>query len=91
MYFLFYAYRHWQHHEVWKCRILKFGFLKNETSFWSEIKNIFLVWQVLPFRIKKQTNKNVVGTTFKLKWEIVVLQNLLENLPYFCLGMKFSH
>ena len=26
-----------------------------------------------------QTNKNIVGTTFKLKWEIVVLQNLLEN------------
>ena len=38
--------------------------MKNEKSFWSEIENIFLVLQVLSFRLTKQTSKNVVDTTF---------------------------
>ena len=28
-------------------------------------KTFFLVWQVLSFKLKKQTSKNVVDTTFK--------------------------
>ena len=31
----------WWRHGIWKCRILKFNFLKTEKGFWSEIKNIF--------------------------------------------------
>ena len=55
----------WWRHEIWKSKILKFDFLKNEKSFWSEIKTFFLVWQVLSLRLKKQTSKNVADTTFK--------------------------
>ena len=31
----------WWRHKIWKYRNLKFGFLENKKSFWSEIKNIF--------------------------------------------------
>ena len=41
MYFLFYIGISWRH-EIWKSKILKFDFLKNEKSLWSEIKNLFL-------------------------------------------------
>ena len=37
----------------------------NEKSFQSEIKNIFLVSQVLAFRHTKQNSKKVADTTFK--------------------------
>ena len=44
----------------------KFDFLENKKSFWSEIKKtFFLVWQVLSFRLEKQTSTNVADTTFK--------------------------
>ena len=45
-----------------------FDYLKNERSFQSEIKSIFLVSQVLSFRHTKQTNRNIADTTFKEKW-----------------------
>ena len=39
---------------------LKFGYPKNEKSYWSEIKIIiFSFSQVLSFRLKEQTSKNV--------------------------------
>ena len=41
---------------------LKFDYLKKEKSFQSEIKNIFLVSQVLAFRHTKQNSKNVADT-----------------------------
>ena len=52
----------WWHHEICKCRILKFDFSENKKSFWSEKKTVFLVWQVL---LLKQTSKNAADTTFK--------------------------
>ena len=45
-----------------------FDYLKNERSFQSEIKNMFLFSQVLSFRHTKQTNRNIADTTFKEKW-----------------------
>ena len=54
--------------EIWISKILNFDFLKNEGSFWSEIKYIFpSSTQALTFTfiVKKQTSKNVVDTTFK--------------------------
>ena len=46
-------------------KILKFDFLENKKSFWSEMKKkIFVSW-LLSFRLKKQTSKNVADTTFK--------------------------
>ena len=51
------------HLNIWKVKI---DYLKNEKSFQSEIKNIFLVLKVLSFRHTKQTSKNVADTTFKL-------------------------
>ena len=42
--------------EYLKC--LKVDYLKNEKSFQSEIKSIFLVSQVLSFRHTKPTSKN---------------------------------
>ena len=44
---------------------LKSSYLKNEKSFRGEIKTFFLVSEVLSFRHKKQTSKNVVDTTLK--------------------------
>ena len=53
-------------HKTWISKILKFDFLGNEKSFWSEIKKTFFLFpQVVSFRLKKQTSKNVVDTTFK--------------------------
>ena len=55
----------WWCYEVWISEMLKSDYLKNEKSFQSEIKNIFLVSKVLSFRHTKPTSKNVVDTTFK--------------------------
>ena len=54
----------WWCHDSWKCRILKFGFLEDEKSFWSETKNIFPSLTSAPVWIKKQTSKNVADITF---------------------------
>ena len=40
--------------------------------FWSEIKALSLIWQVLSFRFKKQTSKNVADTTFKATCKNIV-------------------
>ena len=55
----------WWRHSIWISEKLKFDYLNNEKSFWSETRNIFFVWQVLSFRLKKQTSKNIADTTFK--------------------------
>ena len=55
----------WWRHDIWISKKLKFDYLKKEKSFRSEIKNIFLVSQVLVFRHIKQNRKNVADTTFK--------------------------
>ena len=55
----------WWYHDIWISKKLKFDYLKKEKSFRSEIKNIFLVSQVLAFRHTKQNSKNVADTTFK--------------------------
>ena len=48
--------------------MLKVDYLKNEKSFRSEIKSVFLFSQVLSLRHTKQTSsKNVADTTFKIK------------------------
>ena len=52
---------------IWKSKILKFDFVKDKKGFWNEIKTFILVWQVLAFRLKKQTSNNVADTTFKVK------------------------
>ena len=57
MYFLFYAEAFDNIMKTWTSKILQFDFLKNEKSFWSEIKKFFLVLQVLFFKLKKQTSK----------------------------------
>ena len=44
-----------------------FDYLKNQRNFHSEIKNIFLVSQMLSFRHNKQTSRNIADTTFKGK------------------------
>ena len=46
-------------------KILKFDFLKNDKSFWSEIKNILLCLTSALLKLKKQTSKNVADATFK--------------------------
>ena len=43
----------WWHHKIWMSKVLNFDFLENGKRFWSQIKNIFLVLQVLSFRLKK--------------------------------------
>ena len=43
---------------------LKSDYVKNNKSFQSEIKNVFLASPVLSIRLRKQTTKNVVDTTF---------------------------
>ena len=52
-------------HEIWISKILNFDFLKNEKRFWS--KNIFLVSQLVSFRLKNQTDKNVADINSKIK------------------------
>ena len=54
----------WWRHDKWILEKLKFGYLRNKKSFRSEIKNIFLVSQVLSLRYVKQTSKHVGDTTF---------------------------
>ena len=60
----------WWRHEIWKSKILKFDFLENEKSFWSEMKTVFLVWQVLLFGLKQNISKNVADTSFK--WNLLL-------------------
>ena len=38
-------------------------------------KAFFLVWQVLSFKLKKQTSKNVVDTTFKDTSSVNIIQD----------------
>ena len=45
-------------------KMLKFDFVKNEKSFWSE--TFFEVSQVLSFRLEKQTSKSVADTIFNM-------------------------
>ena len=66
----------WWRHDIWKSENLKFDYLKSEKSFRGEIKNILLVSQVLSFKHKKQTSKNVVDTTFKV-WLFQETWNLI--------------
>ena len=56
----------WWRHDIWIFEKSKFDYLKNEKSFRKEIKN--LVLQVLSFKLKKQTSKNVADKTFKRTW-----------------------
>ena len=42
--------------------------IKSVLKIQSEIKNIFLVLQVLSFRLTNQTNKNLENTSFKGKF-----------------------
>ena len=53
-------------HETWISKILKFGFLENKKSFWSEIKNIFPSFTSTLFWTWKTKEWNVVDTTFNL-------------------------
>ena len=46
--------------DIQDSKILKFEFLKNENSFWSEIKQFFLVLKVPFFGLKKQ-KQNYIG------------------------------
>ena len=55
----------WWRHDIWILEKLKLYYLKNEKSFWSEIKNIFPCFTSAFFRHTKQTSKNVANTTFK--------------------------
>ena len=59
--------------------MLKVDYLKNEKSFRSEIKSIFIVSQVLSFRHTKQTSKNVADTTFKLGSQNFMLPQILNT------------
>ena len=55
----------WAFDDVMTSEKLKFDYLKNEKSFRSKIRIIFIVLQVLSFKLTKQTIKNVVDATFK--------------------------
>ena len=50
-------------------------------------KTFFLVWQVLPFRLKKQTSRNVAGTTFKC---LLNHHDLIKPPNYYMVESKFS-
>ena len=63
----------WWRHNIWISEKLKFDYLKNEKSFWSEIRNIFLYSQVLSFRYKKQTSRNVALTATRFEAKVVFL------------------
>ena len=57
----------WWHHDIWISEKLKLSNYRSlKFDYQSEIKNIFLVSQVLFFRLIKQASKNKAGTTFKL-------------------------
>ena len=64
--------------------MLKFDFFHNETSFWIKIKTIFLISQVLSFRLKKQTSKNVADTTFN------ILEKLVDILHFIIIWVIFQ-
>ena len=57
---------------------LKFDFLKKKKSFGSEIKKHGIISQVLSFRLKKQTNKNVADSSLKLKIELKIQHSLIS-------------
>ena len=60
--------------------MLKVDYLKNEKSFRSKIKSIFLVSQVLSFRHTKQTSKNVADTIFEVYFDrISLLEKQVES------------
>ena len=44
----------WERHDIWISEKLKFDYLKNKKTFWSEMKDILLVSQVLFFRLTKK-------------------------------------
>ena len=52
----------WWNRGNWISEKLRFDYLKNEKCFRSE--SLFLVSQVISFRLTKQTRKNVTDTTF---------------------------
>ena len=54
----------WWRHDIRIPEKLKVNYLKNEKSYWSEIKNIFLCFTST---LAKQTSKNVADTTFKFE------------------------
>ena len=65
MYFLFYAKAF---DDVMKFKNLKFWnliFSRTKRAYEVKQKTFFLVWQILLFRILKQTSQNVKDTTFK--------------------------
>ena len=64
----------WWRRSIWISENLKFDYLKNEKSFWSEIKNIFPCFTSVLFT--KQTSKNVADTTF-------------QSIATFKINMKF--
>ena len=57
----------WWCHDVQISENLKFDYLENEESFWSEMKIFFLVSQVLSSRHAKQTSENVADRTFNIQ------------------------
>ena len=57
----------WWRHEIWRSEILKFDFLRNKRAFEVKWKIFFLVWQLLLFRLKKQTSKNVADKPSRRK------------------------
>ena len=63
----------WWRHEILISKILKFDFLKNEKSFWSETKNVLQISQVLSCRLEKQTSKNVADLTFKVNGSLRII------------------
>ena len=77
----------WWRHDIWISENLKFDYLKNEKSFRSEIKTFFLVSQVLSFRHKNQTSKNVVDTTGKV-YSIKGQLNLSVNKMNLIVGIS---
>ena len=85
----------WWCHEIWKCRILNFDFLKNKKKFWRKIKTFFLMWKVLSFRPKNKLTKMSRTQLLKvnesewLKKLVNVQQHLLRF--YFNLFWFVSH
>ena len=62
----------WWRHNIWISENLKFDYLKNQKSFWSEITNISPCLSRPSFRLTNQTSKNVADTTFKAVTNIIV-------------------
>ena len=63
---------------MWISKLLKFDFLQNKKSFWSEIRNIFPSFTSgLFFKLEKRTSNNIAGITFK-PWSKQVSARKLE-------------